>query len=150
MLQGLLKERFGVATHAEKRNLPVFVLIVAKGGSKNLREPAAGSSPHMEPESSTRDAGQLWHFHNLPVSALIGIMTNGLDGPILDTTGVSGSFDFDFFFPSWNREEGSLGDHVISNVFPELQRQLGLRIQAQSTPLDVLIVDHIASRPSDN
>jgi uncharacterized protein (TIGR03435 family) len=70
-------------------------------------------------------------------------MSNGLSRPLIDKTGLSGSFDFTFLLPAWNREEGPLGDHVVSNVFPELHRQLGLRVQGATALIDVLMVDHV-------
>jgi uncharacterized protein (TIGR03435 family) len=149
MLQTLLAERFHLVVHSETRNSPVFALVVAKGGPKQLHDPAPDNVPHMDIDSASADGGQHWRFHNEPVSALIGIMSNGLDRPILDMTGIQGSFDFDFVLPAWNRAEGPLGDHVVSDVFPEVQRQLGLRLQAQTAPIDVLVIDR-AEKPSEN
>ncbi len=47
MLQGLLAERLGLVVHHESRNLPVYLLIPAKGGSKLKPSagPGAGDTP---------------------------------------------------------------------------------------------------------
>jgi len=80
----------------------------------------------------------------------MGLISNGLSRPLLDMTGVKGSYDFAFVLPAWNRADGPLGDHVVADVFPEVQRQLGLRVEARTAPIDVLVVDHIDKLASDN
>jgi uncharacterized protein (TIGR03435 family) len=150
MLQSLLAERFHLAVHFEKRDVPVFALIVGKDGPKQLHDPAPGNVPHMEPDSGKQEGGQRWVFYNLPVSAVIGIMSNGLSRPFVDMTEVKGSFDYTFVLPTWNKEEGPLDEHLMSNVFPELQRQLGLRAVQRTAGLDVLVVDHIDKTPTEN
>jgi uncharacterized protein (TIGR03435 family) len=143
MFQGLLIERFHLAVHFEKQDRPVFALVVAKGGPKDLHEPAPGNEPGMEPGPVDPTGSRRWTFNNEPVSALIGLISNGLSRPFIDMTEIKGSYDFGFVLPAWNRADGPLGDHVVADVFPEVQRQLGLRVEARTAPVDVLIVDRI-------
>jgi uncharacterized protein (TIGR03435 family) len=143
MFQSLLIERFHLDVHFEKKDEPVFAMVVAKGGPKNLHDPAPGNVPHSEPASVDPTGARHWILYNQPVGALIGMISNGLSRPLIDMTEIKGSYDFGFDLPAWNRADGPLGDHVINNVFPELQRQLGLRVDARTAPVDVLIVDHI-------
>jgi uncharacterized protein (TIGR03435 family) len=143
MFQSLLVERFHLAVHFEKKDTPVVALMVAKGGPKQLREPAPGNVPQMEPGSANSSGRRRWAFYNEPVSALIGLISNGLSRPLIDMTGVEGSYDFACILPAWNREDGPLGDHVVADVFPEVQEQLGLRVEARTAPVDVLIIDRI-------
>ena len=150
MLQTLLMDRFHLAVHYEKRVLPVFAMTVSKDGPKQLRPATPDAVPDMSIDSAHPEGGQHWVFHNLPVSAVMGIMTNGLSRPLIDLTGMERKFDYDFILPTWNRADGALGDHVVSDVFPELQRQLGLKIQAQTAPVDVLVVDHLDKAPTEN
>lgn len=150
MLQALLMERFHLAVHSEKRDMPVFALTTAKNGPKKLSSPTPDNVPHMDLDSSHTEGGQHWLFHNEPVAALIGLISNGLSRPVIDRTGIQGSFDFTFVLPPWDRTEGSIGDHMVSNVFPELTSQLGLRIENQSAELDTLIIDHIDKTPTEN
>ena len=143
MFQSLLVERFHLAVHFEKKDQPVFALVVAKGGPKDLHEPAPGNVPHMDPGSVDPTGARHWTFYNEPVSAIIGLISNGLSRPFIDMTEIQGSYDFGFVLPAWNRADGPLGDHVVADVFPEVQQQLGLRVEARTAPVDVLIVDHI-------
>jgi uncharacterized protein (TIGR03435 family) len=150
MFQSLLVERFHLAVHFEKKDSPVFALVVAKGGPKGLQDPAPGSEPHEDPGTVDPTGARHWTLYNEPVSALMGLISNGLSRPLLDMTGVKGSYDFAFVLPAWNRADGPLGDHVVADVFPEVQRQLGLRVEARTAPIDVLVVDHIDKLASDN
>jgi uncharacterized protein (TIGR03435 family) len=143
MFQSLLVERFHLDVHFEKKDEPVFALVVAKGGPKDLHDPAPGNPPNMDPGSVDPTGSRRWTFQNEPVSALIGLISNGLSRPFIDMTEIKGSYDFAFVLPAWNRADGPLGDHVVADVFPEVQRQLGLRVEARTAPLDVLVVDHI-------
>lgn len=147
MFQNLLIERFHLAVHFEKKELPVFALVVAKGGPKNFQEPAPGNAPHEDPgfvdPTAASQQARHWTFYNEPVSALIGLISNGLSRPFLDMTELKGSYDFAFVLPAWIRADGPLGDHVVADVFPEVQRQLGLRVEARTAPVDTLTVDHI-------
>jgi uncharacterized protein (TIGR03435 family) len=143
MFQSLLVGRFHLDVHFEKKDQPVFALVVAKGGPKNLHDPAPGSVPHMDPGSADPTGARHWTLYNEPVGALIGLISNGLGRPFVDMTEIKGSYDFGFVLPAWNRADGPLGDHVVADVFPEVQRQLGLRVEARTAPIDVLVVDHI-------
>jgi uncharacterized protein (TIGR03435 family) len=151
MTQSLLIDRFHLSVHNEKRDIPVFALITAKDGPKQLHPPASpDDSPHVDLDSKNQEGGQHWLFHNEPAGAIGGILSNGLDRPIVDMTALAGKFDYTFILPPWNRAEGPLGDHIIANVFPELQRQLGLRIEARTAPADVLVIDRIDKTPTEN
>jgi uncharacterized protein (TIGR03435 family) len=55
MLQDLLVTRFGLATHKETRVLPIYELVVAKGGSK-LKEPEKPPASQPPPASPERPA----------------------------------------------------------------------------------------------
>jgi uncharacterized protein (TIGR03435 family) len=150
MFQSLLAERFHLDVHFEKKDEPVFALVVAKNGPKDLHDPAPGNEPHEEPGIVDPTGARHWTLYNEPVSALIGMMSNGLSRPFIDMTEIKGSYDFGFVLPAWNRADGPLGDHVVADVFPELQRQLGLRVEARTAPIDVLVVDHIDKLASAN
>lgn len=70
-----------------------------------------------------------------------------LGRPIIDMTGLKGGFDFTFIEPPL---DGSLVDHIVGDIFPEMQRQLGIRVVAQMAPADLLIVDHLDKTPTEN
>jgi uncharacterized protein (TIGR03435 family) len=77
-----------------------------------------------------------------------------LDRPVLDKTGVTGSFDFDL---SWRPDPSQFrgnGDRVPSDLndpdlFTALQQQLGLKLTAEKGPADVIVIDS-AEKPFEN
>jgi len=150
MLQDLLTERFHLALHTEKKDGKVLALVVAKGGPKNLKAPAPDEKADMEPSSIDVD-GQHWIFHNSDMKGLAGFLSSpGLDSPVLDMTGLTNHYTFTFVNPIWNRDEGSLADHMLREVFPEVQRQLGLKIEGRTAPSDVTVIDRVDKTPTDN
>lgn len=77
-----------------------------------------------------------------------------LDRPVLDKTGLAGNFDFDL---SWAPNETQFGgrggtmpaDPDSPDIFTAVQEQLGLKLESQKDPVDVLMIDH-AEKPSAN
>ncbi|MFZ0340572.1 MAG: TIGR03435 family protein [Terracidiphilus sp.] len=73
-----------------------------------------------------------------------------LDRPLLDKTGLRGEFDFSI---EWTPPEdmGQPGDvGSFGAPFREaLRRQLGLKLEPQKGPVEVLVIDH-AEQPSEN
>ena len=96
MLQSLLADRFKLKVHFETRELPVYELVLAKGGSK-LKEnpnPAAGNA-------IIRNKGQLHELQGkaLPVKVLIGMLMNPAEvggRMVVDKTGLTGVYDVVF------------------------------------------------------
>ena len=62
----------------------------------------------------------------------------GFNRPVLDKTGLKGVYLFNYWYDS--PEDFRIG--VIED-------QLGLKLEAQKAPVDVLVIDHI-EKPSEN
>ena len=78
----------------------------------------------------------------------------GLGRPVVDQTGLSGSYDFWIeFAPQPNqaasRDMGAQPAEEGPTVLEAVSDQLGLKLERTTTPLDVLVIDHI-DRPSEN
>jgi uncharacterized protein (TIGR03435 family) len=77
-----------------------------------------------------------------------------LDRPVLDRTGLQGSFDFSLEFTpeAYLPENSGVAadpDVRITGFHEALEKQLGLILAPAKAPLDVLIVDHV-ERPTEN
>lgn len=153
MLQALLAERFQLRLHQETKSKPVYVLTVAKGGSK-LKENASG--PGIA-KFNRKDRDVEIVFLGAPIDSLIRQFPRmpGIDRPVLDETGLTGKYDFQF-----NLTDVQLGMRVEQNaipaadsasgsVFTALQDQLGLRLEPKRAPIAVYVIDH-AEQPSVN
>jgi uncharacterized protein (TIGR03435 family) len=66
-----------------------------------------------------------------------------LGRPVLDHTGLTGSYDFRTEY----RPEGERPD-VVSMIFTSLQ-ELGLKLEASKGPIEAIVIEH-AEKPSAN
>ena len=74
-----------------------------------------------------------------------------MDRPILDRTGIAGTFDFTV---EWNPQIQDLSpnpppDTSGLSLLGSLREQLGLKLEPQTGPVDVLVIDHV-EQPSEN
>jgi uncharacterized protein (TIGR03435 family) len=85
------------------------------------------------------------------VAGLLKSPFTGVDRPVIDRTGLSGSFDFSVewsMLPDPTQPSASQED--TGATFQEaLKAQLGLKLEPQTGPVGVLVVDHV-ERPSEN
>ena len=83
-----------------------------------------------------------------PIETLVVSLESTLNAPIVDNTGLEGDFEI---LLRWN--DGNLPSRtdpeLPSSVFVALQEQLGLKLEAQRTPVEVLVIDAI-ERPTEN
>jgi len=115
MLQRLLTDRFGMQVHREAKEMPVYALLVAKGGLKvSESKPPAGPPPErpagvnvtasgnaggvgadMGDGSSFSLAENHLEIRNMTMAAVAELLTRFADRPVVDSTGVSGRYDLD-------------------------------------------------------
>jgi uncharacterized protein (TIGR03435 family) len=138
-LQVMLADRCNLKVHFETKELPVYDLMIAKGGLK-MKGAAAG-----EENAGRFSEGELIG-HAMPIENLVFALPS--DGrPIVDKTGLGDKkFDFNLKWAADNRIEA--GDSAPS-LFTALEEQLGLKLVSSKAPGKVLVVDHI-DRPSPN
>jgi uncharacterized protein (TIGR03435 family) len=83
--------------------------------------------------------------------------------PVLDATGIKGSWDFTLSFSSADvtqaraagtgtaSTDGSASDPNGALTLPDaVSRQLGLKLEKQKRPAPVLVIDHIDDKPTEN
>ena len=79
---------------------------------------------------------------------LSDIVFNGehiLDRPVLDRTGIIGTYDFTL---SWKADKDR-ADSDGPSIFSAVQEQLGLKLEAQKGAVEMLAIDR-ADKPSPN
>jgi uncharacterized protein (TIGR03435 family) len=147
MLQDLLSNRFKLALHRETKMLPVYELVVAKGGPK--LSPANGdvSRPLVYgAESLPRVRGDSFLFSDVSMAEFAQMLTKlrGIDLPVVDRTRIIGTFDIVLkSAPAAAREADSAA------LFAIIRDQLGLRLSSARAPIEVLVIDHV-EKPSVN
>jgi len=81
-------------------------------------------------------------------SAITGVVF-GIDRPVLDRTGLTGTYDLVFNFTSENMPPGIQLDESGPTFLEALKDQLGLKLVPETRPVDVLVIDHV-EEPSPN
>ncbi len=74
-----------------------------------------------------------------------------LDRPVIDKTSLTGLYDFhiEFSTPNPQQADPDLADTSGVSIFTAFQEQLGLKLTADTGPVEVLVIDHI-EKPSEN
>jgi uncharacterized protein (TIGR03435 family) len=158
MIRKLLAERFGLKFHNEKRDLSAFVLTQAKGGSKMTVSESKGTLPGfgMRPVPG----GLSVPVFNASMSDFLNFLQAiVVDRPVVDQTGLTGRYDFivkfapdDSMFNGHAPVAQNKTDAAVEaqpSLFEAFQQQLGLKLDAQKTAVDVIAVDHV-EKPSAN
>jgi len=146
MLRALLIERFKLAVHRETRTIEAFVLEVAKKGPKLERA--------EDTESRTNSGRGLIDAKTITMDRFAEVLSRQMDLPVLNQTRLAGSFDLKL---EWTPETGrpvrdGTGDATMEtgiSIFTAIQQELGLRLRARKTPVEVLVIDH-AEKPPKN
>ena len=148
MLQMLLESRFKLALHREMKDLPVYRLVRGKGGPK--LHTAAG-----EGNNSMRPVGGGLEFRNFSMAELAARLSArpfSVDRPVLDKTGINGLFDFTMKIADNDAElKRTLeGMERGASDFALFLGQLGLKLQPQKGPVEILVIDRAEKVPIEN
>jgi uncharacterized protein (TIGR03435 family) len=162
VLQSLLADRFQLRIHHETKEGPIYALVAGNGGPK--LEAAAGQRPNVG--SSGYVSG------TMDLATLGNGLAWRLERRVVNKTGLSGSYDIELI---WTPDVGQLpisslpppapppwlpGDAPIlpmrtprapdpsgPSIFAALQEQLGLKLDSQRGPVEVLVIDSV-ERPT--
>jgi uncharacterized protein (TIGR03435 family) len=140
MVQAMLADRFGLVTHMETRELPIYELVVGKKG--------ANLGPVQPGGSSVRTSnGQIEVQAANSVSVLAEELSKVVGRDVVDQTGITGRYDLKLL---WTPDDAvAAGADAPPPIYTALEEQLGLRLVSAKGPVKVLIVDRV-SQPSAN
>jgi uncharacterized protein (TIGR03435 family) len=183
MIQSLLADRFKLVLHRDKKEFPVYALVVAKNGPK-LKESTPDSGAEASPAAkgsvdvsvTTGRGGGVIDMGNgssigysrdhleakkVTLSALAGAVERLLDRPVVDLTGIGGTYDFSLEY-SWDevrslvrstsggaRELPANPDAPGNSIFTSVAA-FGLKLEPRKAPIEVLVVDRIERTPTEN
>jgi uncharacterized protein (TIGR03435 family) len=143
MLQAVLEERFHLKIRRETREIPVYVLVLVKGGARLKETPA--STPMGYTVNGGSD-GQVLNGHGIEIKQLASSLSGTVGRLIVDKTGLSGKYDMDL---KWSSEDNPGSADSSPSIFTALQEQLGLKLESTKAPVETIVVEHI-DKPSDN
>jgi uncharacterized protein (TIGR03435 family) len=189
MMQTLLEDRFELKTHREKKEFPVYALRVSSSGLKMTEVPSdqgveqsdAKTSQTFTRQGSGRgislDLGQgsSFNFANnrfeakkLTMASLASMLERFLERPVVDLTGVNGSYDLAFDLSPDDYRMMLIRAATAAGLImsPDALRALdasptpvslidglarfGLKLEPHRAPLDVLVVDSVRKTPTEN
>ena len=168
MLQSLLADRFHLIVHRETRQVPVYAIVPAKKGKKPASsgegkcvapDPKAPFPPAPVPgEPVPVPCGRLYSWGpvisggRVTMPQLAESIANVMGRPVIDKTGFTGKFDVHLEFNLVGTAYRPVNpdaptDTSRPTIFTALEDQLGLKLESQKGPAEILVVDH-AEKPA--
>ena len=142
MLKALLTERFHLTAHTESRPHEVYVLTVAKTGLK-ARESAVDDTTMTNRMGTGR-----MDLHKTSMQRLADLLSGETlrmsERPVVDMTNLKGVYDMTL---DWSPEAAPNPEKP--SLFTAVTEQLGLKLEAQKAPVEILVIDQ-AEKPSEN
>jgi uncharacterized protein (TIGR03435 family) len=140
-VRSLLSDRFQLTLHPSTKELPRFALIVGKNG------PKLNASTSSASELVTN--GHHLTCQKVTIDAFAKVFLQGqLGRSVVNKTGIPGEFDF---IMDWapDQPDGESGNSEGPSFFTALQEQLGLKLEPDKGPVEILVIDR-AERASEN
>jgi len=177
MLRALLTERFKLAFHNETRDMAVYALMKARPDGKLGAglTPAAvdcagrgrrgGGPPPAPPQPGQKmECGMMvgpgrMNAGGMAMSNLATSLAPQVGRIVLDKTELTGNYDFELTYAP--EAIGSVGapalinggavpvDPNAPNLFTALQEQLGLKLDSQRGPVEVVVIDRLEQPVAD-
>lgn len=147
MLQSLLVERFQLKYHRETRQEQVYLLL--KTNKRLMFQPAKDKNdyPWIGGIHGGEKGGMITATGVAGINASMPLLATRLSGymerPVLDQTGLSGSFDFGF-----ESSADEAHPDLISSILSSVQ-ELGLKLVSAKGPIETIVIDH-AEKPQEN
>jgi len=167
MRQKLLEDRFKLVLHREKKTMPVYALVVGKGGLK-IQPVAEEAGDDPKRGGMMRTGRGHLEAQKVPLSGFADNLSNMVDRPVVDMTEIKGRFDITLDFAPDETQMSAMklagrvrvegggegktesGDHDSPSIFAALQDKLGLKLEARKEPMDMLVIDHAERVPVEN
>jgi len=148
MLQALLADRFKLSVHNESKEVPVYALVIARNGLKIQRAIPGDTyaDGFKRPDGVPIGWGDWsepgkFFAQGVPIVSLVQHLSEHyLHRPVLDKTGLTDKYDFALH---WTPSESQAA------LFTAVQEQLGLKLESQTGPMEVLVIDH-AEKPAES
>ena len=165
MLRALLEDRFQLVAHMEKRQAPVYELVLARPDKvlgpemhRSVTDCADLLARSRRGEKIPQPApGKMLCGINVnpgrinagaqPMGPMAQILSGVLQRVVIDRTGLTDVYDFTLTYAP--DTTAGAADANLPSIFTALQEQLGLRLDATRAPVDTLVVESV-SRPTED
>ena len=169
MMRTMLADRFQLVVRNEKREMPVYAIVLARPDGKfgpqlkrseldcnalaeAIKRGEATPPPRSpdRPFCGTRTGAGTIMTSGVQMADFARNLSPSTGRIVLDRTGLTGPFDIELKFTPDPLGPG-VGDPAtdVPSLFVAIQEQLGLKLEAVRAPVDVLVIDS-AQRPTEN
>jgi len=154
MLRSLLADRFKLVLHNEDKPVTAYALTVAKGGPK-MKESAAGATqcqgvPQTPAPGVVPYSVVACRCITMEVLAQVlpQLASAYFANPVMDRTELKGFFEFELKWTGRGQLAAAGADGIT--IFDAVEKQLGLKLDLQTKPSPVIVVDNVSPKPTDN
>jgi uncharacterized protein (TIGR03435 family) len=174
MLRALLEDRFKLVTHIEKRQAPIYELVLARSdkalgpelhksdvdcaallAATRVGQPMPQPQPGKILCGITTNTGRI-SAGAQPISNLARQLSQVVQRVVVDRTGLDGVYDLVLTYAPERvpavggaPDAGAAVDPNLPSIFTALQEQLGLKLESNRGPIDVLVIDHVEKPTED-
>lgn len=141
MLQPILTDRFALKFHTESKVLPVYELVINKGGPKFQ----VSASPQHGDSINTHNRNLV--ATSVPMTSIADWLSSQVQRVVIDKTGLTGKYDLAL---KWSADDGPPPEaDAPPPLITALQEQLGLRLQPAHDSVQTFVIDHV-ELPTEN
>jgi uncharacterized protein (TIGR03435 family) len=148
-LRAMLADRFQLVVHRETKLMPAYVLVAAKGGPKLKETTDDGAGTNINSNSGKMSA------ERISMALFARNLAGTLGSPVVDMTGLKGVFNLTLEWTPDDVQSGAKPRAESSepsagpSIFTALQEQLGLKLDRQKAPVEMIVIDRI-EKPTEN
>jgi uncharacterized protein (TIGR03435 family) len=145
LLRSLLEERFALKVHHETRQLPIYALVrVRREGALGPRM-IRSSLDCMKTPTKCGYNGLSGHLTGgwITTAMLSNLLAGAVERVVVDRTGLDGRFDVEL---EWSPDQTATDK---PSIFSAVQEQLGLKLESDRGPVDVVVIDHVEKPTED-
>ena len=151
LVREFLGDRFQLRVHRGSKQMPVYLLVVAKDGPK--------LAAHNDAGPKTRGGCGRLVGRGVTADSIASMLARQLDREVVNRTGLPGQYDMQLDFtpnsgpcrPANDTANGpaTMDPTGLPSIYAALQQQLGLKLESGKGAVGLLVIDRVA-RPAEN
>jgi len=145
LLRSLLEERFSLRVHRETRQLPIYALARLRKDDTLGRRMTRSSLDCAKESTKCGYNGLEGHLTGgwITTAMLSTMLSSATERVVVDRTGLDGRFDVEL---EWSPDQAATDK---PSIFAAVQEQLGLKLEPDRGPVEVVVIDHV-ERPTED
>jgi uncharacterized protein (TIGR03435 family) len=145
LLRSLLEERFALKVHRETRQLPIYALVRLKKDDSLGPRMTRSALDCAKESAKCGYNGLAGHLTGgwITTAMLSTMLSNATERIVVDRTGLDGRFDVEL---EWSPDQAATDK---PSIFAAVQEQLGLKLESDRGPVEIVVIDHV-ERPTED